>query len=49
MKRPHRRAHLLMWLILGPVALATVVVAATSLQPSSTTVEALPQVLEGAR
>ncbi|MEL6363254.1 MAG: hypothetical protein AAFR11_00260 [Pseudomonadota bacterium] len=49
MKRLHRRAHLLMWLILGPAAFATVVVAATSLQPSATTVEALPQILEGSR
>ncbi len=49
MKRPHRRAHLLMWLILGPVALATVVISATMLQPTDTVVDALPSILEEAR
>ena len=49
MKRPHRRAHLLLWLIFGPVALATVVISATMLQPSDAVVDALPSVLEEAR
>ena len=47
MKKPHRRVHLLMWVVIAPVALGVVIWAATALQPSPTTVEALPAVLEG--
>jgi len=47
MKRPHRRVHLLMWLVIAPAALATVVLAATVLQPSDATMDAIPAAAEG--
>lgn len=44
MRRAHRRTHLLLWLVLGPLALALLVTALTSrpdapVQPAPSTLE----------
>lgn len=44
MKRAHRKTHLLMWIILGPVMIALVLLAVMH-RPAEPTNETLPTVL----
>lgn len=44
MKRAHRRSHLLLWLVLGPVMFATLYLA-LSLRPGEPVNDALPDSL----
>ena len=44
MKRAHRRSHILLWLILGPVMFATIVLAVLN-RPAAPVNDALPDAL----
>ena len=44
MKRAHRKSHLLLWLILGPVMFATIVLAVLN-RPAAPVNDALPEAL----